>query len=573
MKNKCSSLRKPFVKQFYQGNRLLFAFGLSASLLTSAINLMLAWMMQQVTDTISRIPGSRSIQELAMILAGVIAAILLFKLMTWYARPRFMQKAMNQYKNYAFEQLTRKSIASFEKESAAAYLSAFSNDANTIETGYLENTFEMVFQLVMLFGSLAMMLAYNPLMTLIAVAFFILPVIAALLTGDRLSKAEKQVSDRNAEMTASLKDSLSGFSVVKSFKAEKAMQRQFAASVNKVEEAKKSKRRIATAIAAAAGVAGVTAQLGTFLVGGALALNGWNITPGVLLVFIDLTANVINPVRNLPELLANRKAALGLVDKLAQSLEINVDDAGADLPASLENGIRLDGLSFGYEENKPVLKNVSCCFEAGKSYAIVGASGSGKSTMLNLLMAAHGNYEGNIAFDGMELRKANSRSLYDLVSMIQQQVYVFNASIRDNITMFTDFPQEQVDSAIKRAGLEKLIHQNGEDYLCGENGSGLSGGEKQRISIARALLRGSSVILADEATSALDAQTAYQVDSVLLSLTDRTRIVVTHALEEKLLRQYDGILVLKNGSVAEFGTFAELMNAKGYFYSLYMVAQ
>ena len=569
MKN---SIRKPYAQQFFRGNRLLFAISVAATLLTGSINLVLAWMMQQVTDTVSRVPGSRSLGEMTVILAVVIAAILLFKLIAYYAKPRFLQKAMSQYKAYAFEQLTRKSIASFEKESAAAYLSAFSNDANTIETGYLENIFEVVFQLLMLCGSMAMMLAYSPLMTLVATAFFILPVLATLLAGDRLSKAEKQVSERNAALIASLKDSLSGFSVVKSFKAEAAMQKQFALSVESAEEAKKSKRRIATAIAAAAGVAGVTAQIGAFLVGGALALNGWNITPGVLFVFIDLTGNVINPVRNLPELLASRKAALGLVDKLAQALETNAEDAGENLPSRLEEGIQIKDLSFAYEEGKTVLNHVNCRFEAGKSYAIVGASGSGKSTLLNLLMAAHGSYQGSIAFDGMELRKAGSQSLYELVSMIQQQVYVFNASIRDNITMFREFPKEDVDRAIEQAGLKEFIRQKGETYLCGENGSGLSGGEKQRISIARALLRGASVLLADEATAALDAHTAHQVSNAILDL-DILRIVVTHRLEESLLRRFDHILVMKNGSVAECGTFDELMNRKEYFYSLYTVAQ
>lgn len=569
MRNDC---RKPYVKQFYRGNRVLFAVSIVATLLTGSINLVLAWMMQQVTDTVSRIPGSRSIGELTMLLAAVIAAIILFKWITYYAKPKFMQKAMSQYREYAFERLTHKSIASFENESAAAYLSAFSNDANTIETGYLENIFEMVFQLLMLCGSMAMMLTYSPLMTLVATAFFILPVLATLLAGDRLGKAEKQVSDRNAALIASLKDSLSGFSVVKSFKAEDAMQKQFSLSVAEVEEAKKSKRRIATIIAALAGVAGVTAQLGTFLAGGALALNGWNITPGVLFVFIDLTANVINPVNSLPGLLACRKAALGLVDKLAQTLETNAEDAGKTLPPKLEEGIQIKDLSFAYEEGKTVLTHVNCCFEAGKSYAIVGASGSGKSTLLNLLMAAHGSYQGSIAFDGMELRETSSQSLYDLASMIQQQVYIFNASIRDNITMFREFPKDAVDRAIEQAGLTDLIRQKGEAYLCGENGSGLSGGEKQRISIARALLRGASVLLADEATAALDAHTAHQVSNAILNL-DILRIVVTHKLEASLLRRFDHILVLKNGSIAECGTFEELMNRKEYFYSLYSIAQ
>ena len=149
---------------------------------------------------------------------------------------------------------------------------------------------------------------------------------------------------------------------------------------------------------------------------------------------------------------------------------------------------------------------------------------------------------------------------------------MFNASIRDNITMFREFPKEDVDRAIEQAGLTEFIRQKGEDYLCGENGSGLSGGEKQRISIARALLRGASVLLADEATAALDAHTAHQVSNAILDL-DILRIVVTHRLEESLLRRFDHILVMKNGSVAECGSFDELMNRKEYFYSLYTVAQ
>ena len=160
-----------------------------------------------------------------------------------------------------------------------------------------------------------------------------------------------------------------------------------------------------------------------------------------------------------------------------------------------------------------------------------------------------------------------------MVSLVQQNVFIFNASIRDNITMFSDFPREEVDRAIELSGLSKLIAERGEDYLCGENGSGLSGGEKQRISIARSLLKKSNVMLVDEATAALDAQTAHQVSSAILDLGDLTRIVVTHSLEENLLKRYDCVLTLKNGTVFEAGSFDELMAKKGYFYSLFTVSQ
>lgn len=134
-------------------------------------------------------------------------------------------------------------------------------------------------------------------------------------------------------------------------------------------------------------------------------------------------------------------------------------------------------------------------------------------------------------------------------------------------------PQEALDDAISHAHLSELIDARGDGYLCGENGSGLSGGEKQRVSIARSLLKHSSVLLADEVTAALDAETAHQVSSDILDLPGMTRIVVTHTLEESLLRRYDGILVLKDGRVNEFGSFDELMRQNGYFHALFTVAQ
>ena len=320
-------------------------------------------------------------------------------------------------------------------------------------------------------------------------------------------------------------------------------------------------------------MAGVTAQLGTFLVGAWLALSGWGITPGVLMIFIDLTANVINPIRELPEQLAARKAAVALIDKLAVSLKDNVRDEGKHIPKCINNGIRIKDVSFGYEADHEILHNINVTFESGKSYAIVGASGSGKSTLLNLLMASRSDYSGEVYYDEHELRGICSESLYDVVSMIQQNVFVFNASIRDNITMFRDFAKEEVDRAIELSGLSMLIAERGEGYLCGENGCGLSGGEKQRISIARSLLRNSSVLLVDEATAALDAQTAHQISNSILELENITRIVVTHSLEESLLKKYDGIIALKNGHIEEVGTYDMLIKNKGYFYSLYTVSQ
>lgn len=294
---------------------------------------------------------------------------------------------------------------------------------------------------------------------------------------------------------------------------------------------------------------------------------------GALVVFLDLTANVINPIQQLPILLARRKAAAGLIDKLAEELEHNLRDQGQAVPGPLEQGIRLQDVSFGYEAGQEVLHNLNVTFGAGKRYAIVGASGSGKSTLLQLLMASHSGYTGEIYYDRLELRQLRSEALYQQVSLIEQQVFVFDASLRDNITLFQPFPKEAVDQAIERAGLTELLARRGGDYRCGENGCDLSGGERQRIAIARSLLRSPSVLLLDEATAALDPETAYNITDRILNLEGMTRIVVTHRLEEALLRRYDSILVLKDGVLVEAGTFDQLIRQRQYFYSLYTISQ
>ncbi len=573
MNNKQKTERKKYIAQFYKKNYTAFLISLITTLLTAAINLWISWVLQQMIDTVSGVPGSRELPVLTWLLVSVVASIVVLKIVSYFSKPRFMEKAMKKYKDYAFHKLTKKSISTFSVENTSNYISAFSNDATTIENGYLDMQFNLLANGITVIGSMVMMIAYSPIMTVIACLFFVLPIGVSYVTGNRIESVEKKISEKNSEFIATLKDSLTGFSVIKSFKSEDAVSRLFTKSNTAVEQAKCNKRKLVTVISGLAGVAGVTAQLGTFLVGAFLALSGRGITPGILIVFIDLTANVINPIRELPEQLASRKAAIALIDKLADSLEYNVRDEGSPIPNQLKRGIDIRNVSFGYEAGSDILNNINTTFGAGKKYAIVGASGSGKSTLLNLLMASCGSYSGQICYDEHEVKDINSESLYDIVSMIQQNVFVFNASIRDNITMFHEFPKAEVDRAIELSGLSKLIANRGEEYLCGENGSGLSGGEKQRISIARSLLKKSKVLLVDEATAALDAETAYQVSSAILGLKNVTSIVVTHSLDEGLLKQYDGIITLKNGSIAEMGTFDELITNKGYFYSFFTVSQ
>lgn len=575
--NMCVFCKKPLGKQlrgqFFYKNIPIFCLAVFAALAAGSLNLILSWIIQQLMDTAAGKSGALSFRTLLLISAGFVLLCAGLSLLNYASQPRFLERAMRQYKDFAFKKLIGKSISSFRDESAAGYLSALTNDAASIETNYLAQMLAMITKAVTFVGALLLMCRYSLLMTAIAAGLTVLPLIASLLTGNRLQTVESRVSERNGEFTAALSDCLAGFTVVKNFKAEREIFRLFAQSNKALEHEKFTGRRIKTFVGMIGAVTGIFAQLGVFIAGVYLSMKGGSMTPGAVVLFVNLMNFIISPIAELPGLLACRKAALGLVDKLAAALERSSSREGSETLNRLEHGIRLENVSFAYEPGKTVLHGINAEFEAGRAYALVGGSGSGKSTLLNLLMAAETNYSGHILADGIELSDISTESLYGTMAAIQQNVFVFNASIKDNVSMFRDFPKTEMDEAIARAHLGALIRERGEDYLCGENGSGLSGGEKQRISIARSLLKKSSVLLADEVTAALDAQTAHRVSNDILDLQGITRIVVTHTLEESLLRRYDKIFVLRGGRIEEAGSFADLMANKGYFYALFTVAQ
>lgn len=569
--------KKPLGKQlrgqFFYKNIPIFCLAVFVALAAGSLNLILSWIIQQLMDTAAGESGALSFRTLLLISAGFVLLCAGLSLLNYASQPRFLERAMRQYKDFAFKKLIGKSISSFRDESAAGYLSALTNDAASIETNYLAQMLAMITKAVTFIGALLLMCRYSLLMTAIAAGLTVLPLIASLLTGNRLQAVESRVSERNGEFTAALSDCLAGFTVVKNFRAEREIFRLFAQSNKALEHEKFTGRRIKTLVGMIGAVTGIFAQLGVFIAGVYLSMKGGSMTPGAVVLFVNLMNFIISPIAELPGLLACRKAALGLVDKLAAALERSSSREGSETLNKLEHGIRLENVSFAYEPGKTVLHGINAEFEAGRAYALVGGSGSGKSTLLNLLMAAETNYSGHILADGIELSDISTESLYGTMAAIQQNVFVFNASIKDNVSMFRDFPKTELDEAIARAHLGALIRERGEDYLCGENGSVLSGGEKQRISVARSLLKKSSVLLADEVTAALDAQTAHRVSSDILDLQGITRIVVTHTLEESLLRRYDKIFVLRSGRIEEAGSFADLMANKGYFYALFTVAQ
>ena len=562
---------REFRRRLFYKNKMCFIASVIMTIVMSFLNLMISWLIQQIMDSMAN-QNMQAVVRCAWIAASVVIAYTVANAVYRAVYPRFLQRAMQQYRDYAFSRLTQKSLRSFSKEGTALYVSALTNDCTSIENNYLAATFTLIELLFCFWGALIMMLYYSPVMLVLAVALSFLPVAVSMKAGNRLTEQEKEISKKNERFVSIVNELLSGFPVIKSFRAETQASRLFSQRNEQAEEAKKNKRRTEQLISLLANDAGIIAQMGIFLAGAWLAISGKGVTAGVVIVFVQLMNYILNPISQVPLLWSNRKAAIALMEKLSDALSENVREEGREKLNVFSEKIEVKDLTYGYEPESPVLKDLDVQFDAGKSYAIVGGSGSGKSTLLNLLMGSSSNYQGEICIDSVSIKNIESESLYQLMTSVQQNVFVFNDTIRNNVTMFHEFPDKEVTLALERSGLSEFIEKRGEDFVCGENGANLSGGERQRISIARALLRKSPILLVDEATAALDAATARAVSFSILNLVGMTRIVVTHRLEEAILRRYDKILVMKNGTICEQGNFDTLMQQKGQFYSLFQIA-
>ena len=562
---------REFRRRLFYKNKMCFIASVIMTIVMSFLNLMISWLIQQIMDSMAN-QNMQSAVRCAWIAASVVIAYTVANAVYRAVYPRFLQRAMQQYRDYAFSRLTQKSLRSFSKEGTALYVSALTNDCTSIENNYLAATFTLIELLFCFLGALIMMLYYSPVMLVLAVALSFLPVAVSMKAGNRLTEQEKEISKKNERFVSIVNELLSGFPVIKSFRAEAQASRLFSQRNEQAEEAKKNKRRTEQLISLLANDAGIIAQMGIFLAGAWLAISNKGVTAGVVIVFVQLMNYILNPISQVPLLWSNRKAAIALMEKLSDALSENVREEGREKLNVFSEKIEVKDLTYGYEPESHVLKDLDVQFDAGKSYAIVGGSGSGKSTLLNLLMGSSSNYQGEICIDGVSIKNIESESLYQLMTSVQQNVFVFNDTIRNNVTMFHEFSDKEVTLALERSGLSEFIEKRGEDFVCGENGANLSGGERQRISIARALLRKSPILLVDEATAALDAATARAVSFSILNLVGMTRIVVTHRLEEAILRHYDKILVMKNGTICEQGNFDTLMQQKGQFYSLFQIA-
>lgn len=558
------------IKYFYR-EKFLLILNIIIIIIDASMGVGLAFVFRDFFN----VAVTKSITEFKSTLLFSVGYILLCFLSGFVRRvghSLFINRVVRYLKNDIFMGIISKDVKSYFEQNNANYISILLNDINVIEKDYFSNLLIILRSIVLSILASIFLVKIN---IYIALGVFVAMIMIATIPqvfNRKLGKYQKQLSDCMAVFSVEIKDIFSGFEVIKSFNIESKITDKFIGLSNEVEKKKFSLAILSSGVESMTFLFGFSMILVAISIGTYLTLIEV-ITIGSMAASIQLMNNVIEPIQILTNALSRLKSVKLINEKVKGIVEYKKSFDGHIVKTDFIDAIELRNVSFSYNGERNNLENISLRFEKGKKYAIVGESGSGKSTLIKLLLRYYDNFSGTIKMDGTDLCEIKSNDLYELISVIHQNVFMFDCSIKDNVTLFQDYSENEIKNALKLSGLEQLVNNlsEKEDTLIGENGCTLSGGQRQKIAIARAIIKNSSILILDEATSALDNETAYNIEKLLLEIDNITVIVVTHKLIGESLKQYDRIFSMKDGRIIEMGTFDELIDAKGYFYSLYCI--
>ena len=484
---------------------------------------------------------------------------------------KFVAKMSLDTKIYIFNNLIKQDIESFYNNDVGDKISILTNDINTIETEYFRTFLNLIksgFLFVFAFGTI-FYVSYQ--MTIALMILSIISFVFGNIPMKNLKTFKEKFSNSQSEYTARTSEYFNGYETIKVFGLEKFISKVFYNNSKNVYDKGLAYQKRYSLVTMISYFFGGFTFLGGFVCGGYLAYKGF-ITLGQMIVCVQLTNHIVNPLMFAIESYGKFKSVDKILNKIENTL-ISEENVETTEIKDFNNKISLEDISFKYDDKK-VLENISFDFEKGKKYALVGLSGSGKSTLMKLISKRIKANEGKIFVDGTDLDEISRNSIINLISTINQNVFLFKGSIYDNITLFSkDYSEEKVKDVILKAELGKYLERLYDKELISENANNLSGGEKQRISIARSLIKDTKIILADEILSSLDNEIAFSIEKGLLELENITLISVTHRLIKENLKKYNKILVLKDGKLEETGNFEELMNFDSYFKKLYTISE
>jgi subfamily B ATP-binding cassette protein MsbA len=558
------------LKESFRKHAATYGIAIVAMLIVAATTAASAWIMRDIANEFT---GPKDIDTIYLI-AGAVATIFIVKGVATYVQTLFLSRAGNSIiadrQRKIYDRMLEHGIEFFHSYSSADLIMRMTQSAqaargvvDTLVTSFIRDLFSLI-------GLVLVMAIQQPVLSL--VAFIFGPI--AILAVNKLLKQTRRIMEKELASVSMImrvmQETVFGARIVKSFNLESTMRNRMYGAVADVQKRANS---IAALEALTSPIMETLAGLviaGVILISGYLIVQGGQ-TPGSIMAFITALLLAYEPAKRLARARVSLEAGMVGVRLMYEITDRPLKFEEAPDAKPLSNGpgeIRFDNVSFSYRDDETVLADLDIVFPAGKMTALVGASGGGKSTVLNLIMRLYDPDNGRILFDGEDTKLATLHSLREKIAYVSQDTFLFDATVMHNIRMGRqDATDEEVIAAARAANAHAFIKAlpDGYETNIGENGVLLSGGQRQRISIARAMLRNSQILLLDEATSALDAESESLFRDALENLQEgRTTIAIAHRLST--VHRAHKIVVMEAGRVLEQGTHAELLARPGGTY-------
>ena len=530
-----------YFKQQWPRLILFAAFTLGVSFFAPLKNFQLKWLID-----------SKSKQE-ALGYMGLVFAITFsswfFERLSRRSFTRIACGAVEQVRQRILEQVLYRTVAQYNAEGDAAYLSLLTTDLRTLYDDYYMSLFSIVFWGGIMLCALAMYLYISPVMLLAILLVTIPPLVLPRRMNERLKATRDAFSLQMADYTQQLKELLGGFEIIRSFLREDAYAALHQKAARKARESELDYQQSLNAMVTNTSLISNLIFPVVMLVGLFLAFDG-RLTMGTVSTAASMANFVITPCHQIAQCWAKVKSSQGIRQRLEAAMaEPQAAEQGE--PIGPIDSIQCETVRFAYPNTaEPVLKDASLTVDAAQKVALVGESGCGKSTLAKLLFQYYPDYSGDILFNGRQVRTLDRTALYRRVGYIAQTAYLFHDTIRNNICLHEDFPDEQLAHAIAAAGLTDWVASlpDGLDTVISENGKNLSGGQRQRIGIARLALRSYDLIIADEITASLDPDTSQQVMENLIAMPCMV-VAITHDVAGSFMHQFDKVYRVEHGVV------------------------
>ena len=555
------------MKQLTKYHKKYFYTFMIFNILVPLTNIAFAYSIKIIIDS-----GMSQNRE-ALTQAILIGAIVIFiyaslNFISLRLRNKLVRQIMSRYKNKVFKSILDRDYREFSKEKSGKFISILTENMKKIEQDYLHQYFNISKNISLMIFSLVAMFIGNWFLTLLVIIASIIPMMISGFIGQKSASLQNSSMIADQKYLAKVKDILAGFLVIKSFNVKEAIGQDYKNESEKLDEIYFIKGKFDVLSNVISQLSGMIVFLVAFG-GGMYLVFGGHTTIGSVTAIVQLVNFVVMPLNEIGMGMSKFREGQAALNSFEVKDVIELQTGKTK--EYFDDVISFSNVDFSYPNaEEKIFNHLSLQIKKGEKIAIVGMSGSGKSTLLNLLLRFYDVTSGYISIDNQDLQAISAESLYNLMTIVQQDVYIFDDTLKANITLSQSFTEDDIKKAVQQSGLESYILENelGLQTSCGENGSNLSGGERQRLSIARALIRKTPILLLDEATSSLDNKVTTEIENSILEIQDLTVLVVTHKLNKSMLKKYNRILFMKNGVIVEDGSFDNLMDRKGEFYKL-----